>query len=161
HRDPSKTFLRTAIMNAIPTWSHHPLWQEMMTGGFQLLTELSDDLLHRLTTTDEQYRLLTQVGIQSLLVVPLVSRARITCIITCAYTTQSGRRYGRDDPGLAEELALYAAQAFENARLMKELKSTEARFRIALAGARTAVYEQDASLRYVWFYDPLLQRDVL
>ena len=95
------------------------------------------------------------------MVVPLVSRGQITGIITFAYTKESGRRYGRDDPPVAEEIALHAAQAFENARLMKDLKASETRFRIALAGARTAVYEQDTALRYVWYYNPLMSRNLL
>jgi signal transduction histidine kinase len=57
---------------------------------------------------------------------------------------------------MAEELALHAAHTFENARLLKDLRPSEARFRIALAGARTAVYEQDTALRYVWYYNPLV-----
>ena len=81
--------------------------------------------------------------------------------MTFAYTAESGRRYGRDDPPVAEEIALHAAHAFENARLMKDLKASETRFRIALAGARTAVYEQDTSLRYVWYYNPLVRSDLL
>src|SRR5262249_6280721 len=67
----------------------------------------------------------------------------------------------RDDPPLAEELALHAAHCFENARLMKELRASEARFRIALATARTVVFEQDTSLRYVWNYNPLVAMDVI
>ena len=39
--------------------------------------------------------------------------------------------------------------------------SSEARFRVALAGARTAVYEQDRSLRYVWYYNPLVPVNLL
>ena len=35
-----------------PTWDRHPLWQEMLTSGFQLLAEVSDDLLHRLAATE-------------------------------------------------------------------------------------------------------------
>ena len=42
---------------------------------------------------------------------------------------------------------------------MKDLKASEIAVRIALAGARTAVYEQDTSLRYVWHYNPLLRND--
>ena len=38
---------------------------------------------------------------------------------------------------------------------MTDLKASEARFRVALAGARTVVFEQDTSLRYTWFYNPL------
>jgi signal transduction histidine kinase len=154
-RNPAKTFVRDALLRSLPAWDRHPLWREMMTGGFQLLSEVSNDVLHKLAASEEQYEVLAQVGIRSVLVVPLVARGHITGIITCAYTTESGRRYGRHDPALAEELALHAAHSFENARLMKDLKSTEARFRIALAGARTAVYEQDTSLRYVWHYNPM------
>jgi len=160
HRNPSKAYLRDALMRAIPGWATHPLWQEMLTGGFQLLSEVSDELLRKLAVDEEHYRLMAQVGVRSLIVVPLALRGRISGIMTCAYTTESDRRYGRDDPPLLEEVALHAAHAFENARLMRELRSTEARFRIALAGARTALYEQDASLRYVWCYNPMAGCDL-
>ncbi len=156
HRDPAAAALRDVILHSQPAWDRHPLWQEMLTHGFQLLTEVSDDLLRRLTGDDEQYRMLSQLGIRSAMVVPLVSRGQITGIMTLAYTKQSGRRYGRDDPSIAEELALHAARTFENARLMKDLMATEARFRVAIAGARTIVYEQDLSLRYVWYYNPVV-----
>jgi signal transduction histidine kinase len=160
-RDPSKAPVRDAIMRDLPTWDRHPLWQGRLTTGFQLLTEVNDDLLRRLASSEQQYRLLAQIGVQSLMVVPLVSRGQIAGIMTFAYTSDSNRRYGRDDPPLAEEIALHAAHRLENARLMKELRSSEARFRIALAGARTAVYEQDRALRYVWYYNPLVPTDLL
>jgi PAS domain S-box-containing protein len=160
HRNPAKTYLRDALMKVIPR-DNHPLWQEMLTGGFQLLTEVSDDLLRKLTDNDEQYRMMAQVGLRSLMVVPMVSRGKVSGIITCGYTAESNRRYGRDDPPLIEEVALHAAHAFENARLVKELKASEARFRVALAGARTAVYEQDTSLRYVWCYNPMATCDLV
>jgi signal transduction histidine kinase len=161
HHDPSKAPLRDAIMRDLPSWNHHPLWQGMLTTGFQLLSEVNDDLLRRLAASEEQYRLLAQVGVQSLMVVPLVSRGQITGIMTFAYTVDSNRRYARDDPAIGEEIALHAGHKFENARLMRDLRSSEARFRIALAGARTGVYEQDRSLRYVWYYNPLVAQDLL
>jgi signal transduction histidine kinase len=161
HRDPAAAALRDIIMHAQPAWDRHPLWQEMLTLGFQLLSEVSDDLLRRLTGDEEQYRLLSQLGIRSAMVVPLVSRGQINGIMTLAYTSQSGRRYGRDDPPIAEELALHTARALENARLMKELVASEARFRIAMAGARTIVYEQDLSLRYVWYHNPIVPGDLV
>jgi PAS domain S-box-containing protein len=160
-RDPAKAPIRDALMRAVLNWDRHFLWQEMLSSGFQLLTEVSDELLHRVSMTEEQYRLLSQVGIRSLMVVPLVSRGQISGIITCAYTDESGRRYGRDDPALVEELAVHAAHTIENARLLNELRSSEARFRIALAGARTVVFEQDPALRYRYYYNPLLRFSLL
>jgi signal transduction histidine kinase len=156
-RNPSLAAINDAIMREASGWDRHPLWEQMHTGGFQLLADVSDDLLRRLAGNDEQYRLMSQLGIQSLMLVPLVSRAQIIGIITLAYTSESGRRYGTDDPPLAQELALHSARALENARLMKDLKTSEARFRVALAGARTVVFEQDAALRYTWCYNPLTE----
>jgi signal transduction histidine kinase len=155
HQDPSKDPLWEAIGRSLAQWGRHPLWREMLTGGFQLLSEVSDDLVRTLSINDDQYRLVSQLGIRSLMITPLVSRAQTTGILTLAYTTQSGRRYGHEDPALAQELGFHAARALENARLVRELKLSEARFRIALAGARTVVFEQDASLRYTWYYNPL------
>jgi signal transduction histidine kinase/GAF domain-containing protein len=161
HSDPSKAPLRDAIMRNPPPWDRHPLWQELLTGGFQLLTEVSEDLLRRMAANEERYRVLSQLGIRSLMVAPLVSRGQIIGIFSVAYTADSGRRYGRDAPALVEEVALHAAHAFENARLMKDLKASESRFRIALAAARTLVFEQDAALRYVWSYAPVARGDVV
>ncbi len=153
--DPANEPLRAAVERALSAWDRHPLWQEMLTGGFQLLAEVSDDLLRRLTMNDAEYRLFGAIGLQSLMIVPLVSRAQTTGILTFAYTSRSGRRYGEEDPSLARDLAFHAARALEHARLMRELKTSEARFRIALASARTVVFEQDASLHYRWYYNPL------
>jgi signal transduction histidine kinase len=159
NRDPSQKYLRDAILKATPAWERHPLWHEMLTSGYQLLTEVSDDLLRKMAGTGERYRLLSLLGIRSLMVVPLVSHAQVTGIISFVYTNESGRRYGNEDPTLATEVALHAANALDNARLMTDLKASEIRFRVALAGARTVVFEQDASLRYTWFYNPLARED--
>jgi PAS domain S-box-containing protein len=155
NRDPLNDPLRDAVLRALSTWDRHPLWQDMLAGGYQLLSQVSDDLLRRLSSNEEEHRLLTRLGVQSLMIIPLVSRAQTTGILTFTYTSQSGRRYGDEDPSVAQELAFHAARALENARLVRELKASEARFRVALAGARTVVFEQDASLRYLWYYNPL------
>jgi signal transduction histidine kinase len=156
HRDPGKVKLRNTVVRELVGTTRHPLWQEMLSCGFQLLTEVSDDVVRRLSMSEERYRIAAEVGIRSLMVIPVVARGHVASIVTLAYTTESGRRYGRDDPALAEELALHAAHLVENARLLSELRSSEARFRVALASANTAVYEQDGSLRYRWYYNPLV-----
>jgi len=124
-RDPAKGQVRELLMRSLPRWERHPLWQGILTSGFQLLAEVNDDLVRRLTMTEEQYRVLSGLGIRSVLVLPLVVRGRDAGIMTLLYTAESGRRYGRDDPELAEELALHTANALENARLMGELRTSE------------------------------------
>jgi len=124
-RDPAKGPVRDALMRALPRWERHPLWRDMLKTGFQLLSEVNDDLVRMLTMTEEQYRILSGLGIRSMMVLPLVACGRDAGIMTLLYTTESGRRYGRDDPELAEEIALHAAHALENARLNSELRSSE------------------------------------
>ena len=62
HRNPADAPLRNAIIRAIPSWDRHPLWRQLLPGGFQLLSELTDDLLRRLAVNEEQYGLLAQIG---------------------------------------------------------------------------------------------------
>jgi signal transduction histidine kinase len=154
--DPAKAALRDAAMRAAPEWIRHPLWVETrLARGFQLLTDVSDDLLRKLAFNEEQYRIMSTAGFRSVMVQPVASRGRTAALITLVYTTDSQRRYGRDDPPLAEELALHASHIIENARLLSDLRASEARFRASVASARTIVYEQDTALRYVWYYNPI------
>jgi PAS domain S-box-containing protein len=152
HRDPAKSKLRDEVASALSTLPYHPLWRDPIASGLQLLSVVSDDLLRRIVSNDDLYRLIAKIGITSLMVVPVVSRGETIAIVTFAYTADSGRRYGHDDPRLAVELALHAAHVAENSRLVAEAKASDVRFRIALAESRTMVYEQDASLRYIWHY---------
>jgi signal transduction histidine kinase len=154
--DPAKTALRNAVMHHVLEWNENPLWTQLkLTKGFQLLTDVSDALLRKLAVDAEQYAILKQLGVQSMMVQPVVLRGETVAIFNLMYTTESGRRYGRGDPELAAEMALHTAHIIENARLLRDLRASEARFRIAIAGAKTVVFEQDSSLRYTWCFNPL------
>src|SRR5262245_9472729 len=154
--DPAKAAVREAVIRAFPDWDKHPLWEEMrLTSGFQLLTEVGDELRRRIALNEEQYRLMTEEGVHSIMVLPVVSRGQTAALMTLLFTTESGRRYSRDHPPLAEELALHAGHLIENTRLLRELRMNEARFRVSIAGVRAVVFEHDGDLRYSWFYNPV------
>jgi signal transduction histidine kinase len=154
-RDPALAHVRQALLQLAESVDRHPLWANLFTGGYQLLSEVTDDLIRRLAVGQDVYNTLSQLQIRSLMVMPIVWGAQIVGIITLAYTSESARRYSRDDPGLVEELAVHAADLLETARLMKQLKVSEARFHVALASAGTYVFEQDRALRYRYYYDPV------
>jgi signal transduction histidine kinase len=154
--DPAKAMVRETIIKAFPDWGKNPLWEEMrLTSGFQLLTDVSDELRHRIAFNEEQYRLMTELGVRSIMVQPVVSRGQTAAILTLLFTAESGRRYTGDHPPLVEELALHAGHFIENVRLLRDLRKNEARFRVAIAGARTLVFEHDLALRYTWYYNPV------
>jgi two-component system phosphate regulon sensor histidine kinase PhoR len=62
-----------------------------------------------------------ELGFQSYMCVPLVTRGEILGVISFV-SAESGRRYGPDDLALAEELARRAGTAVENAQLYREVE---------------------------------------
>ncbi|MDT7604176.1 MAG: hypothetical protein QOF61_2173 [Acidobacteriota bacterium] len=67
----------------------------------------------------ERINLALQLGIRSVMIVPMLARGRRLGTITFA-TAESRRRYAENDLALAEDLAHRAALAVDNARLYRE-----------------------------------------
>lgn len=65
--------------------------------------------------------LLSELGVQSVLVVPLVVRDRTLGVLTFM-TAESGRRYAPSDLAFAEELGRRAALALDNAKLFEQVE---------------------------------------
>ena len=85
-------------------------------GRAELYREVSDELLVRVARDEEHLALLRTVGLRSAMLAPMMLRDRVLGVITFA-SAESGRRYDELDLSLAQDLALRAAAAVENARL--------------------------------------------
>jgi PAS domain S-box-containing protein len=90
----------------------------LRTGESELITEISEERLSELAVDDFHLGLVRELGFQSYMGVPLVARGRILGVISFV-AAESGRRFGRDDLSLAEELARRASTAIENAQLYR------------------------------------------
>jgi signal transduction histidine kinase len=114
----------TAVYEPDPE-SRHPRTEVLRTGKAQLFTTVDDDLLAAIAANPHHLRVMREMGYVSAMIVPLVARGRTLGAITCA-TTHSGRRYGPDDLALAENVAMRAAIAVDNARLYREAEVARA-----------------------------------
>src|SRR5438876_842842 len=85
------------------------------TGEPELVSEISDSLLRAVAGGADHLALLRGLGFVSYMAVPLSARGRTLGAITFA-SAESGRRFGRADLALAEELAHGAALAVDKAR---------------------------------------------
>jgi hypothetical protein len=85
-------------------------------GAPLLLTSVPDELLERTASSPEHLDLLRRIALRSAIVVPLRARGT-TYGALLLVMSESGRCYGEDDLGLAEELADRCAMAVDNARL--------------------------------------------
>ncbi|MBI5546155.1 MAG: GAF domain-containing protein [Deltaproteobacteria bacterium] len=88
----------------------------LRTGQSELIAEVTPEHLQAIARDEGHRALLEELGAHSLLIVPLTARGKQLGAITLAYGP-SGRHYGDKDLALAEDLAIRAALAVDNARL--------------------------------------------
>ncbi len=120
HADPSKREIveQAATYPPDPT-GRHPRTRVLTTGRSLLMPQVNDEDLAQGAGNPEHLRALRALAYRSAMIVPLLARGQILGAFTLA-TTGDGRRYGPDDLELAEEVALRAAIAIDNARLYGE-----------------------------------------
>jgi PAS domain S-box-containing protein len=123
HVDPRKVELALELARRYPedpgAAQGPPL--VVRTGESQLLSEIEETNLAELAVDDLHLGLVRELGFQSYMGVPLVTRGRTIGVISFV-SAESGRRYGPDDLALAEELSRRAATAVENAQLYREVE---------------------------------------
>jgi PAS domain S-box-containing protein len=121
HIDPAK--IRTAErLRAFEPKVLNPdqgLGLVLRTGESQLYTDIPDELLVAAALDDEHLRLLREVGMRSVLIVPLSIRERTIGALTMV-SAESGRTFDSSDVEFAGQIAARAALAVESARLYSE-----------------------------------------
>ena len=112
--------LAKSLENQQPDLSNgnNPLVQVLHTGVPILLSEVSRSELTLMAQNSEHLSLLEQLGIRSVMVVPLESHGRILGAISFLSSSPE-RHYTKSDLFLAEDLARRAALAVENAFLYR------------------------------------------
>jgi PAS domain S-box-containing protein len=123
HADPAKTQLdaETQQRHRDPTCIQN-VRQVIRTGKSVLLEDVPDDLIVAAGKgDDERVRALRDLGFVSCMCVPLKTNRGALAAMTLA-TAESGRRYGLDDLGFAEDMASRIALMVDNARAYAELR---------------------------------------
>jgi GAF domain-containing protein len=100
-----------------------PIFQVMRTGEPAWSAKVAADFIAQGTTDDEHARLVSELGFQSYMSVPLRTRARIVGTLSLI-STDPARRYAPPDVGTVVELAGRAALWIENARLYEDRDRT-------------------------------------
>jgi PAS domain S-box-containing protein len=150
HQDPARAALADSLLGPLPEEAYQSEdGRAVLAGKARLVSDY-----------DERADLDLRLGLLALrplsaMVVPFVLGGRTIAVATFVTTGESSRRYGADDLAVAEAMARRAAHIIENAQLHQELRDREASLRIALARLNIWVFEQDASLRYRWSYNPM------
>ena len=122
HVDPAKVQWARAIGDRYPPDLNSPTGVPAVirNGKPELFSDIPPELIDQAAVDDEHRRLLRELQLKSVMIVPMVARGRTLGAISFV-AAESGRSYGESDLVLAEELARRAAMAVDNARLYTEL----------------------------------------
>jgi len=118
HVDPEKVKFADEMRRRFPVDPDSPTGvpNVIRTGKSELYPEITDEMLTAGIEDEEQLAMARELGLSSLLIVPLIARARTLGALTLVHA-ESGRRYEEEDLRFAEDLARRAAVAVDNARL--------------------------------------------
>jgi PAS domain S-box-containing protein len=120
HPDPLKLDLARQFRNRYPLDpnSSHPVAEALRTGRSAIFPEISDALLGKLTNDPEHLAMLRSLGMKSAMIVPIKARHRILGALSFGFA-ESGRSYSESELALAENLAVRAGLAVDNALLYR------------------------------------------
>ena len=103
----------------------HPPARALFEGEAVFIPEFTEAMLVKAAQNQAHEQVMREVGPKSFIVVPLIARGARFGVLTLM-ATDTGRRYGPQDVGLARELARRAAVAIDNARLYEAGKQASA-----------------------------------
>jgi PAS domain S-box-containing protein len=128
HVDPQKIEFAYEFSRKYPPAENHLTRLVMRTGEAVLVPKLSDLLVANRTRDAEHLALIRTLGLKSVICAPMSVHGRTLGLLTFV-TSESGRKYNPGNLEFAKEIARRAAGAVENARLFKDVRESEERFR--------------------------------
>jgi len=121
HADPDRVRWGRELRERYPVDPARPsgIAHVIRTGEVELVQDITDELLAAVAQDAAHLDLLREVGLRSVLVVPLLAGGRVTGALSLVLTSEA-RRFTPGDVALAQELGRRAGAAVENARLFTE-----------------------------------------
>ncbi|MEH2314140.1 MAG: PAS domain S-box protein [Nostoc sp.] len=156
YADPSKSELAHKLQEYVTNYQvASAITRVLQTGQSELISEVSDSLLVATTQNQEHLELVRQLGMKSVMIVPLIAQGRVLGCISFVIA-QSDRCYDRSDLTLATDITHRAALAVENARLYRDIHQALVHYAESLSlldallgAAPVAVCFLDRELRYI------------
>lgn len=158
HRDHSQLRLLRRLQTEFPPDPDRLLgaYQVFKTGRSEFYPDVTEDYFSRSAHNGEHQEIMKNIGIASIVRVPVRSRDAVLGVITLARTS-SARRFTRDDLTLAEELGRRSGSAIENARLYQRLQDADKRKDEFIA---TLAHELRNPLAPLLLNSELLKKDI-
>jgi signal transduction histidine kinase len=126
HPDPEKQERARRLRAGWPPTRDDPIGlpRVIRSHTAEVIPQVTDELLVRVATSEENLQNLRALGIGSVVVVPLIARGSVLGAITFV-SADMERRYNESDVRMAEDLAARCSIAMDNARLFRDLEAAQ------------------------------------
>ena len=142
HSDPEKIRFAYEFAAKYPPREEEATLIALRTGKSLLAEEIPDHLLVERARDAEHLRLIRELGLTSMIAVPMLIGEQSLGVISFI-SAESGRRYTQADLQVAEELGRRAASAIAHARLYHHVQASQERLRLAVEVAGLGIWERD------------------
>lgn len=122
HVDPARTEIAQALSGLVETEAPAGVGAAIRTGEAEVHRSVSDEILIRMACDAEHLAMLRRSGLGSVAFLPLRAQGRVVGALSLV--TEAGKRLDEADLQLAEQLAVRAGTAIDNARLFAERSRT-------------------------------------
>lgn len=143
HTDPAKVRIARELHERYPPRETDAARTALREGRSILIADIPDDLLVQACRDTEHLRLIRDLGLRSCIIVPMMAGGTRAGIIMFV-TAESGRIYTAADLETAEELARRAATAVDHAKLYRDVRLREQRYRSLVDATSSVVWTVDA-----------------
>lgn len=164
HTDPERVKLAKEFAVKYPTEKNTSggVNTVIQTGKSQFVSQVTDELIRQTAVDQEQYEILKQLGLNSVMIVPLTARQKTIGAITFIWS-ESYKNYTQRDLQFAEELGRRAGVAVDNAvlfktvlaeieertRISQELQVSEERYRSLMAATTSIIWITDPQGKFI------------
>jgi signal transduction histidine kinase len=122
HCEPARAPLVSALRGvAIPPKGSHPVLAVIRTRTPMLASTLSPELRASMIVDEGHERTVAELGMTSLIVIPMIARDRVLGAIAL-FASEPRRRFNAEDLALAEDVGARAGLAVDNALLYEEAR---------------------------------------
>jgi PAS domain S-box-containing protein len=121
HEDPARVALVERLRERVQTDWNSPTGLPLVLreGVSEYTPDITDEIRQATATTEEHLSILREIGLSSVIIVPLTARGRLLGALTVCMA-ESRRRYEKSDLAIVQELARRAGTAIDNALLYVE-----------------------------------------
>ena len=131
-------------------------YRVLATGQTEVTDAIDEKTLERLMADPETLPMVSQLGLTSMLVTPLLARG--TTLGTISYfQTDVWTTYGPDEIYVAESIAIRASFAIANAQLFDAVRSAEERFRTVFENVTDAIFVLDERGMFIQVNDAMCE----